>query len=88
MSGAAARDTAYYRASSAYKTVGARVFRTDMGVTDTYLPAYNASTMPAGSKLSAGWYLMDGRMPFFAGVKSGTQSPPSGTVTKLTNWSV
>ena len=52
---AATRTTAYAKGAGAYLVEGSSVFRTDLGMVETYFTLYNASTNPGGRE-RAGWY--------------------------------
>lgn len=53
----AARDTAYARASAAYRVQGAGVYVTALGRVTEYYTPYNATTNPGGNIFgSSGWY--------------------------------
>lgn len=62
---AAARDTAYAKASAAYRVQGVRVFRSDLAEYEQYYALYNASTN-VGGRDTAGFYTTtraDGLVP-------------------------
>lgn len=61
----AARDTAYAKASAAYRVQGVQAYQTDTGITYNYAALYNVSTNPGGRD-AAGWYSttkVDGLVP-------------------------
>ena len=61
----AARDTAYAKASAAYRVQGVQAYQTDTGITYNYAALYNVSTNPGGRD-AAGWYpttKVDGLVP-------------------------
>jgi hypothetical protein len=68
-----ARDTAYAKASAAYKVQGATATDNTTYTTYTYLTSYNSSTN-AGGALAAGWYPTSGNKPRAVVQKSAVQA--------------
>jgi hypothetical protein len=80
---AAARDTAYAKASNAYRIQGARVFRTDTGFSEQYYNVYNSSTNTIGYA-SAGWVTASAAVFAYASRTNTGQSIPNAAYTLAT----
>lgn len=72
-----ARDTAYAKASAAYRVQGALVFRSDTGWTEQYFGTYNSSTNTGGAK-TAGWFPVTGPLPGGSQVRSAAAQSLTG----------
>lgn len=70
---ASARDTAYAKASAAYRLNTAQVIRSDTGRLEQYFNLYNSSSQPQGAAV-AGWYPIAGKPITARVITSTTQS--------------
>lgn len=76
---AATRDSAYNKGGGAYRVQGlARVYRSDVGWTEQYYAAYNATSNPGGAN-PAGWYPVGEAKPYGRMNKSGQGGSISST---------
>ena len=60
---------------------GDSVFRLDKGWTERYYGTYNVTTNPGGAVAGAGWYPVEGVLPWYSSVQSATASIPNVTWT-------